>query len=80
MSNIPFSTILKVLSGNTKNPRIDTMEAIERALGLRSETQHVVGTPPVPLSEAEKKLIMLYRLIPAEGKDAVARLINSYLS
>lgn len=33
-SNIPFSTILKVLSGNTKNPRIDTIEAIETALGI----------------------------------------------
>lgn len=33
-SGIPLSTILKVLSGNTRSPRIDTVEAIERALGL----------------------------------------------
>lgn len=36
-SGIPLSTILKVLSGNTRSPRIDTVEAIERALGLNEK-------------------------------------------
>lgn len=33
-SGIPLSTVLKVLSGNTRNPRIDTVDAFERALGI----------------------------------------------
>lgn len=33
-SGIPLSTILKVLSGQTAHPRIDTVNALEKALGL----------------------------------------------
>ena len=33
-SGIPMSTVLKVLSGNTANPRIDTIMAFERALNM----------------------------------------------
>ena len=33
-SGIPVSTIKKVFSGKTLNPRVDTVQAIERALGL----------------------------------------------
>ena len=38
-SNLPKSTIEKVLFGIVKHPRIDTMQAIEEALGL--------STPPL---------------------------------
>lgn len=34
LSNIPISTIKKIFCGITKTPRIDTVQAIERALGL----------------------------------------------
>ena len=37
-SGIPLSTILKVLSGNTRAPRVDTVEAIERALGINEKS------------------------------------------
>lgn len=37
-SGIPLSTILKVLSGNTRSPRVDTVEAIERALGINEKS------------------------------------------
>ena len=33
-SGIPIGTIKSVFSGRTPNPRIDTVQAIERALGL----------------------------------------------
>lgn len=33
-SQIPLNTLKNIFSGSTKNPRIDTMQAIERALGL----------------------------------------------
>lgn len=35
-SKIPMSTILKVLSGHTANPRVDTMQAIENALEIKN--------------------------------------------
>lgn len=37
VANIPKSTISKILSGNTSNPRFDTMNAICNALGLPLE-------------------------------------------
>ena len=33
-SGIPLNTLKNIFSGRTENPRIDTMQAIERALGL----------------------------------------------
>lgn len=36
MSSIPLQTIQKIFSGHTTNPRIDTMQAIEKALGLNN--------------------------------------------
>lgn len=42
-SGIPLSTILKVLSGNTRSPRIDTVEAIERALGINEKSPYEEG-------------------------------------
>lgn len=38
MSKIPKSTIMKVLSGNTKNPRLDTVKALLSALDLDIST------------------------------------------
>ena len=47
-SNLPKSTIEKVLFGIVKHPRIDTMQAIEEALGL--------STPPLQWTEEDKSL------------------------
>lgn len=47
-SKLPKSTIEKVLFGVVKHPRIDTMQAIEEALGL--------STPPLQWTEEDKAL------------------------
>ena len=36
-ANLSISTIKKIFSGSAKYPRIDTMQAIEKALGLNQE-------------------------------------------
>ena len=36
-SGVPVSTVYKIFQGQTEHPRKDTIEAIERALGLRGE-------------------------------------------
>lgn len=38
-SGIPLRTLENIFHGVTKNPRIDTMQAIERALGLLQEEE-----------------------------------------
>ena len=40
-SGIPLQTLRKIFSGLTTNPRIDTMQAIERALGLSAEFEEM---------------------------------------
>lgn len=35
---IPVSTLKKIFSGKTTNPRLDTVQAIERALGIEEKT------------------------------------------
>lgn len=39
LSGIPKRTVDDIFSGKTKNPRIDTLQAIERALGLSQEKE-----------------------------------------
>lgn len=52
-SGIPLNTLKNLFRGKTVNPRIDTMQAIERALGLaptftaEEQAQGAVNTPTV---------------------------------
>lgn len=50
-ANLPKGTVEKVLFGIVKNPRIDTMQAIERALGLYTSPQ--IKKDPVIQDEVE---------------------------
>lgn len=58
-SNIPLSTLRQIFSGARKNPRIDTMQAIENALGFVSPTA-------AQYTEKENDLVRLYRALPNE--------------
>ena len=61
MSGVPLQTIQKIFAGITRHPRIDTMQAIEHALGL---DEPVVSW--YMLTEEENALITEYRkLVPA---------------
>lgn len=58
VSKIPLSTIYDIFRGVTTSPRIDTMQAIENALGITSqwteeEIAQGVGNHPVPLEQEE---------------------------
>lgn len=55
--NVPESTLKNIFSGATKNPRIDTMQAIEKALGITDENDliNIPGLRAVKL----KKIPML---------------------
>lgn len=53
MSGVPIQTIQKVFSGTTKNPRIDTVHALEKALGLDKKSDFniydIPGIEPLPV-------------------------------
>lgn len=59
-SGLPLQTIRNIFSNPTRNPRIDTMQAIENALGFVSPTAVTQYT------EKENDLVRLYRALPNE--------------
>ena len=70
ISGIPKRTVDGIFSGKTKNPRIDTMQAIERALGITQEQK----TAP-EYTEAERKLFGLIEQLT----DAEVEELSNYL-
>ncbi len=75
LSEIPISTLKKIFSGKTTNPRLDTIQAIERALGLDEEPKNSVQIPDkykdimVALNDGDKNL-------QQEDIDAIVRFIE----
>lgn len=60
MSGIPLNTLKNIFRGKTQNPRIDTMQAIEKALGI-------VNKPVVELSPIKKELIEIISQLNEEN-------------
>ena len=54
-SGVPIQTISKIFAGITPNPRIDTMQAIEKALGI-NQGQEELKNIPVALYEGVQGL------------------------
>lgn len=77
-ANLEKSTVEKVLFGVVKNPRVDTLQAIERALGLAPEPtdeEKALGmsrTAPIALSDKDKRrLTMLMEADEVLGEERV---------
>ena len=70
-SEIPLNTLKNIFRGKTLNPRIDTMQAIEKALGIEKEKA------PTDLTDGEQMLIELFRQIPKNQQDLVVSMITS---
>ena len=59
-TGVPLQTIKYIFTGRTQNPRIDTMEAIEKALGIMNK-------PVVELSPIKKELIEIVSQLNEEN-------------
>lgn len=92
-SGIPLNTLKNIFRGKTKNPRIDTMQAIEAALGLNSnrsqwtEEEKALGVIPnykEALSSDEIEILDAYRAIKDEKGEKAAHamktLMEAYLN
>ena len=64
-SNIPLNTLKSIFSGATKNPRIDTIMSIEKALNLQSI---IITNILNDISDEEKQLIFEYRKLETRMK------------
>lgn len=75
LSNIPKRTVDDIFAGVTKNPRTDTVEAIEKALGLRQK-------PNIPkidemLTKDENTVIKLFNSL--DRKKLVLEILNNLI-
>ena len=88
LSGIPKRTVDDIFSGHTKNPRIDTLQAIERALGIHqpplewTDEDKENGAKPQHkeiLTEDEIEILDAYRAIKSEKGDKSAEAIKILL-
>lgn len=73
-ADLPKSTVEKILFGIVKHPRIDTLQAIERALGITSFTdeERALGLSDshlITLSDEDRELINLF----AEAEETLGK-------
>lgn len=74
-SKIPLNTLKNLFRGKTKNPRIDTMQAIERALGLSTQQ-----TPSDKLTETERELLTAFRVLNSTMQAYVLQIVKGAVS
>ena len=82
-ADIPIGTLKSIFSGRTPNPRIDTMQAIEKALGVppslewtNEEMGEGVGRHPTYLSDDEVEWLELRsELLRCKGQEYLNALI-----
>lgn len=74
-SNIPLNTLKNLFRGKTKNPRIDTMQAICRALGLSTEQ-----SPADKLTTAERELLTAFRALNGSMQAYVLQIVKAAVS
>lgn len=71
-SGIPVGTLNKLFSGQTQNPKLDTVREVVHALG---HTLDDLFTSPLeqqiksPQAEGEERLLEFYRALNAEGQE-----------
>lgn len=72
ISGVSISTIKKIFSGVSQYPRIDTMQMIEKALGIENE--------PAEISESNKNLLELLSQLTDEEVDELSNYIDFIIS
>ena len=73
LSGIPLNTIKNIFCGKTQNPRIETIQAIEKALGLDKEKT-------TDISEEEKNFLLAFRQLTEEEKNEFLSIADFILS
>lgn len=73
LSGVPIGTLNKILSGQTKDPKLETLKAISRVLGCTLDDFDDPKDPDQAktFTESELQLIEKYRLLDEHGKDLV---------
>ena len=82
-AELPKGSVQNIFAGYVKSPRIDTVEAIEKALGIRQEitpeerTAGASETKKISITPIEDEMLYLFREIGYKhGEDAQRALIT----
>lgn len=75
LAGLPLRTVEQIMCGKVKTPRLDTVMAIDKALGLENEN----SPTQTELSEGEKYLLELFNRIPADKQEIVLQMIRAAL-
>lgn len=67
-SGVPLPTIHKLLSGETTNPKYETIKAVMAALGYQLDYAPLTDQTEENYTEREVQLISLYRQLSEEGQ------------
>lgn len=67
-SGLPKRTLENILQGKTPTPRIDTVQAIERALDISSDPSDCADQDTTNLTEDETRLLTLFREMKLKNK------------
>lgn len=73
-TGLSLSCITKIFGGYARYPRIDTIQTIERALGIEEKT------PPVELTEGEKKLMDLIVQLTDDEAEELSNYVDYLIS
>ena len=78
LSGVPVGTLNKILSGQTRDPKLETLKAIARVLGctLDDFDDPKETNPAESFTENEIHLIKKYRCLDEHGKDIADTVID----
>lgn len=74
-SGLPLQTLRKIFAGGTTHPRIDTMQAIEAALGISADKQPTTVEPG--LTDAQKRLLKAFNSLIPPMQDYILEITES---
>lgn len=79
-SGIPLNTLKNIFSERTKNPRIDTLTAIEQALGFTDEEKALgVGNHGTKLSDEEWDWLELLSLLKEKNSPETVQAVKTLI-
>jgi len=73
LSGVPKGTLNKLLNGETRNPRGDTLKKIAAALNCTADIFYGMGDPVLRIQNADDILPLTRRSIPMPGEIAAGR-------
>lgn len=79
ISGVPLQTLHNFFRGHTANPRIDTMQAIERALGLCSQELKTEKTAS-PLTDKEERLLAAFNALIPPMQDYILEMTENLIA